>query len=149
MIYNRTQKDVDDSIKIRNEKIENFLDLTQTEIETLEKGSITINTLNRIENKQIELKLLLNDLGYWDTSIENKSWRYEDIFDETEFNRVVQNTLVLKKAFFTFSDTPRTITTTYEWQNLNALEKILHDLDIMIDEIESRFRECGTFECGE
>ena len=35
--------------------------------------------------------------------------------------------------------------------DINALEKILFDLDVMINDVKSHYRECGTFEsgCGE
>ena len=59
MIFDRTQNDVDTAILIRSEKVQNFETLTESEIATLEKGTLTINTLNRIENKQSELKNLV------------------------------------------------------------------------------------------
>ena len=33
--------------------------------------------------------------------------------------------------------------------SINALEKILHDLDVMINDVKSHYRQCGAFECGE
>ena len=32
---------------------------------------------------------------------------------------------------------------------LNDVEKILYDLDVMINNVKSHYRECGTFESGE
>ena len=56
MIFDRTQNDVDTAILLRNTKVKKFETLTESEIATLEKGTLTINTLNRIEAKQEELK---------------------------------------------------------------------------------------------
>ena len=74
MIFDRTQNDVDTAILLRNTKIKKFEALTESEITILEKGTITYNTLNRIEDKQEELKNLFNDMGYWNTPTTNKVW---------------------------------------------------------------------------
>ena len=52
MIFDRTQNDVDTAIRLRREKVQTFQELTESEIVILEKGTLTINTLNRIESKQ-------------------------------------------------------------------------------------------------
>ena len=158
MIFDRTQNDVDTAIRLRNEKVKfdpitmqpiNPEELTESEIATLEKGTITYNTLNRIENKQEELKNLFNDMGYWNTPIINKVWSENDIFNVNEFQRILDNTNVLKNAFFVYSYTPNTPPISYHYNDINALEKILYDLDVMINDVKSHYRECGTFECGE
>ena len=108
MIFDRTQNDVDTAILLRREKVQAFQELTEHEIATLEKGTLTINTLNRIENKQEELKNLFNDMGYWNTPITNKVWGENDIFNVDEFQRIIDNTNVLRQAFFVYKDTPNT-----------------------------------------
>ena len=149
MIFDRTQNDVDTAVRLRNEKVKEFKNLTSEEINTLERGTITINTLNRIENKQEELKNLFNDMGYWNTPITNRSWGENDIFNVDEFQRIIDNTNVLREAFFIYTGTPNTPPISYHWQDINALEKILFDLDVMINDVKSNYRECGTFESGE
>ena len=149
MIFDRTQNDVDTAILLRDTKVKKFETLTESEIATLEKGMLTINTLNRIENKQEELKNLFNDMGYWNTSITNKTWGENDIFNEDEFQRILDNTNVLRQAFFVYKDTPNTPPISYYWDDINSLEKILYDLDVMINDVKSNYRECGTFESGE
>ena len=149
MITNRTQYDVDAAILLRDTKVKNFEALTETEIATLEKGTLTINTLNRIEEKQEDLKGILNDMGYWNTPITNKVWGENDIFNVVDFQRILDNTNVLRNAFFVHKDTPNTPPISYHWQDINALEKILYDLDVMINDVKSHYRECGTFESGE
>lgn len=149
MIFDRTQNDVDTAILLRNTKVKKFETLTESEIATLEKGTLTINTLNRIEAKQEELKNLFNDMGYWNTPATNKTWSENDIFNIDEFQRTIDNTNVLREAFFIYTDTPNTPPISYYWNDINALEKILFDLDVMINDVKSHYRECGTFECGE
>ena len=148
MIFDRTQNDVDTAILLRDTKVKKFETLTESEIATLEKGTITINTLNRIESKQEELKNLFNDMGYWNTPTTNKTWGENDIFNVDEFQRIIDNTNVLRQAFFVYKDTPNTPPISYYWDDINSLEKILYDLDVMINDIKSYYKECGTFECG-
>ncbi len=149
MVYDRTQNDVDEAIRIRAEKLQKFFTLTEEEIEILEKGTITANTLNRIERQQNELKTILNSMGYWNTPIENKFWDYTDIFDESNFKRILENIDVLRRAFFEYSSTPATPPVSYYYADINSIEKILSDLQEMAEEIKSFYKESGDFECGE
>ena len=149
MIFDRTQNDVDTAIVLRREKVKKFQKLTESEIATLEKGMLTINTINRIESKQEELKNLFHDMGYWNTPITNKTWGENDIFYVDDFQRILDNTNVLRQAFFVYKATPSTPQISYYWDDINALEKILNDLDVMINDVKSNYRECGTFESGE
>lgn len=150
MITDRTQTDVDNSLKIRDEKVKTFQTLSEDEVNTLERGMLTINTLNRIEQKQAELKNLLNGLGYWNTPIENKpDWTYTDIFTESDFQRIIDNENTLKDAFFVYNNTPTVPDVSFRYEDINALEKVLFDLDVMINDVKSNYRECGNYNCGE
>lgn len=149
MIYTRTQYDVETAAKLRTEKVQKFISLTEAEIDTLEKGTITVNTLNRIENKQEELKNLLNEMGYWNITISNKVWTESQIFNVNDFQRIIDNMKVLRTAFFVYKDTPNTPPVSYHYKDINALEKILYDIDVMINDVKSHYRECGDFSCGE
>ena len=149
MIFDRTQNDVDTAILLRDTKVKKFETLTESEIATLEKGTLTINTLNRIENKQELLKGLFEEIGYWNIPITNKMWGENDIFNVDEFQRILDNTNVLRQAFFVYKATPNTPPISYHYNDINALEKILYDLNLMINDVKNHYRECGTFESGE
>ena len=158
MIFDRTQNDVDTARIIINEKVKfdpitmqptNLDELTPAELETLTKGTFNYTDLNRIEAKQEELKNLFNEMGYWNMSITNKTWGENDIFNEDEFQRTLDNTNILRQAFFVYKATPNTPPISYHWKDINALEKILNDLDVMISNVKSDYRYCGEFECGE
>lgn len=149
MIIDRTAQDVENARTLRDSKVKAFEILTQEEIDTLERGAITKNTINRIENKQAELKELLNEAGYWGTPIINKIWTGNDWLYREERQRILDNLNVLKQAYFTYTDTPATPDTRLDYINLNAVEKILDDLERMINDMKSQYRKCGTFRCGE
>lgn len=150
MIFDRTQTDIDKAVKIRAEKVQTFQELTPEDIEILEKGTLTINTLNRIEEKQEELKNLFEEDFYFVDKIEHKYWSYTDFFIQEDFDRILFNLEMLKKAYFVYTHTPKTPDNNYrKYQTINDVEKILYDLDIMISDVKSHYRECGSFECGE
>lgn len=149
MITDRTQSDIDNAKLIRENHVKQFKSLTAEQITTLERGAMTINTLNRIESKQDELKNLFNDMGYWNTNIINKTyWSTGDIFTDSDFQRIIDNENVLREAFFTKKDTPKTPSISFHYEDINSLEKILVDLDVMINDVKSNYRECGAYECG-
>ena len=157
MIFDRTQNDVDTARVLRNEKVKfdpitmqpiNLDELTPTELATLNKGTFNYTDLNRIEDKQAELKGLLNAMGYWNTDIINKTWAYTEIFYQEEFQRILDNVQILRDAFFVYSTTPGTPILKYHFETINSIEKILEDLDTMEDDIKALYRECGNFECG-
>ena len=148
MIFTRTQNDVDEAIRIRKEKVQKFQALTEDDIKFLEKGTMTLNTLNRIEQKQQELKNLFNDMGYWNTPIENKSWTNTQIFNIDDFKRILKNLDILRDAFFVYDTTPSTPPVSFHFQDINDLEKILYDMDVMISKIKGNYKICGTFICG-
>lgn len=163
MIFDRTQNDVDTAIRLINEKVKfdsvtleplNIEQLTPEELEILEKGTFNAGDINRIENKISELRPLLNGMGYWDTDIKNEHshlthfWSTSKIFDTVNFQRIIDNVNVLRNAFFTYNDTPSTPPISYHYEDINSLEKILFDIDVMINDVKSNYRECGNFECG-
>lgn len=150
MIFDRTQNDVDTAILLRREKVQTFQQLTESEIATLERGTLTINTLNRIEAKQELLRELFNEMGYWDTPIITKQWDYSEFLKPEDFDRILNNVKILRKAFFIYKHTPDMPDNNYrKYQTINDVEKIIYDLDVMINDVKSHYRECGTFESGE
>lgn len=147
MIWDRTIKDANEARAIRR-LLQNQQSLTENQIRALERGTITINTLNRIERKQSELKTLLNEAGYWNAPIVTTEWTKDDKFNVEDLKKIITETSDLRNAFFVFQDTPETPTPEYHYANINALEKILFDLQEMITDMKRRYRRCGTFKCG-
>ena len=149
MITDRTQEDVDSAKNIIDSKVKLFLELTDEDLKTLERGTIGIGTINRIESKQEELKNKMESNGYFVENIETKTWVYGDIFDETDFLLLINNTALLRDALFTYSDSPLNVYLSYDYENINNLEKILVDMESILDYMIANFRECGTFYSGE
>lgn len=149
MIYNRTQADIDTAIAIRA-RLQSGDTLTEADINVLERGTLTINTLNRIEQKQTELKELFNSIGYWDTDdIVNRQWHYDDFFKRADFDRILANLEILQNAYYIYANTPNVPNANYRrFETINAVEKILADLEKMIEDMSDNYRYCGDAECG-
>lgn len=148
MIFDRTQEDVSAAIDIRNTKIKKFETLTEQDIKTLERGSFTINTLNRIENKQNTIKMLLNSVGI-PIEITNKNWDNTQIFDEIEFNRILQNLNVLIESFCVYKNTPQVPKKSFYFEDINSIEKILFDLEELHTNLLKSFRYSGIVYLGQ
>ncbi len=147
MIFDRTQNDVDTAISLRDKKVKAFENLTDEEINILERGTITINTLNRIENKQKEIGELFSRLSI-NVNIKNKTWQTSQIFDEAEFQRILDNLNVLTSSFCVYSNTPKTPKISYHYKDINAIEKILVDLEELYNKTLKSFKYCGIVYCG-
>ena len=147
MIFDRTQEDIDKAL-LHRKKLQNGESVNNRDIYFILRGTLGRDELNEIEGEQKKLKELFNSMGYWNTPIENKTWDYTQIFDETEFQRIIDNTQILREAFFVYKDTPKTPPVSYHYEDINALEKILYDLGVMIDDVKRHYRKCGTFKCG-
>lgn len=147
MIFDRTQEDVNSAINLRNKKVKMFESLTSEEIDTLERGTITINTLNRIENKQRDIAELLSKLSI-DVDIENKNWEQTQIFNQAEFQRILDNLNVLVESFYVYSNTPNVPKISYHFEDINAIEKNLFDLEELYNKALKSFVYCGITNCG-
>jgi hypothetical protein len=149
MIFDRTQEDIEKAYELRS-KLQNGDSLTESEIALLERGTLTINTLNRIEEKIIQLKPLLDEMDYRSKSISSRIWDYEDYFKQSDFERILQNIFNLRTASILYEDTPPVPENNYrKYSVINDVERILYDLEEIINEILSNYRECGNTECGE
>ena len=149
MITDRTPYDVAEAKKIRSSKIQKFVSLTEKELAVVEKGLVTLNTLNRIEQKQIELKETLANMGYYSGSVLNKHWNEGAYFFDEDLRRIVDNVAKLRNAFFVLKNTPSNPIAKFHYEEFNKIEKILVDIETMILDVKQNYRECDTFYCGE
>jgi hypothetical protein len=92
---------------------------------------------------------LFAEIGYYNTPIIIKEFDDTMFFSEADFQQLIDNVNILRNAFFVFSNTPKTPPISYHYDDINALEKILYDLDVMINYVKSLYAECGNVECGE
>lgn len=136
LVYDRTQLDVD--------------------FDT-EKGSYNFSDLNRIENWCQYLSKILNSYNYNNIINVKTDWVMVDAMTtensptEAQMERIRQNLIILRNAFFTLSTTPATPENLdfMTFQKANDIEKILFDIDKVIEHMENFFIYCGVPNCGQ
>ena len=142
-------EDVNNAWALILEKVQPKLPLTEAERETLSRGTIGIDTLNRIEDKCAELVDIFAMLGYDEVEgVSCKVWTHEDIFYSRELSRVLNNVNILRNAYFVYGYTPPTPQARYHYTAINAIEKILYDLEEITDKVSQSFIYCGTIHSG-
>ena len=124
------------------------------------KGFINYTDFNRIEGDIAELETLLDEVGYIVTTLVNKTdWTAQgalasgtdNIPTLAHMNRILGNIAELLRVYFVYPTTPN-LPSTMEYATyttFNDIEKILHDMYLMLEHMKSYFRECNTFDCGE
>lgn len=144
MIFDRTQEDVVEAKVLLQEKMQKNVTLTEAEKETVERGLINIDTINRIEDKQAEVSAMLNDMGY-PCEVINKHWQRGEMFKSEDFNRIAINHNNMRQAFIVSG---KIAIPMFTYNSLNNLEEYLVNVESMADDIKSLYRECGAYECG-
>jgi hypothetical protein len=135
-------------LEIIFEKVQKNIDLSADDLAVLERGTVTASTLNRIENKERELQDKLFEMYYFSPIFTSKNWEIGNIFKENEFKRIIENLHALRDSFFLYRMTPSELGISYDFENLNNIERNLYDLERMSDFVISNCKECGTFESG-
>lgn len=125
LIYDRTQQDL----------------LNETD-----KAYISYIDLNRIEGAVKYLSDLLNVYGYKNITTNKTEWKINEIRKQEDCDRIKFNYEVLKNAYAYKFNVPA-----FNWstiQEANNIEKILADIEILINKMEAVFRYSNTFNAG-
>ena len=138
-IYDRTQADVDYAKSQLRDKI-NDVDL---------KGSLNANDLNRIESNTRYLADSLIKLYYFNNITTFTEWNMTTIPFLSHINRIINNINVLWEKYHKPPDAVDLPGTLLNFEQVNNIEKNIHLIKEMLDDMISSFRECGTFNCGE
>lgn len=150
MVIDRTIEDVISAKKIIEEKVKNFLELSAEDLEVLERGTFSVSTINRIEEKQKELYDFFTSSLYLGGDVNTRNWEEnQEIFKQADMERIVKNNETLRDMFFVYSSTPKEANASYTYENLNNIERLLFDLDRMYAFMWDNLKECDTFYCGE
>jgi flagellar biosynthesis/type III secretory pathway chaperone len=144
MIYDRTAQDVEQAQEIFETKVKNFVALTEDEKTALERGRVTVDTLNRIEQKQAEIATMLKQWHYLKQDIANKTWS-SGVFRQEDLKRLADNTKILRDCFYVMSANIANPAARFYYTEFNNMEKILWETSQLIKFTESSFKHCGSF----
>lgn len=138
-IYDRTQADVD----YAREQLSKGINAREY------KGCFNPLDANRVENNTRYIADALNRLYYFNKITTINTWYKYSFIYSAHIERIINNINTLWKAYYTPTGSAALPTTLTHYEHANAIEKNLNLLKRMIDNMESSFKECATFECGE
>lgn len=148
MIYNRTRQDVSRALKIRQEKVQKFLPLTDEEVNILERGCLTTITLNRIESAQNEIAEQMVQFGFpLPGEIVTKSWATADLFLADDLKRLIANTEAFRVALNLAKQ--EEMLQEYNYKTINEIERLLDVASQWVDRLAQSVFYAGDIYSGE
>lgn len=126
--------------------IDAIYDRTQADITNkTAKGHYNFNDLNRIESNS---ELLALDLGLILTF--KTDWLTTDFPLETEIQRILDNVVAIRAAYYVYDDAPdNPAMPINEFNKANALERILNDVHSIFELNKDGFYYTGEIYAGE
>lgn len=152
LIYDRTESDETASAAIRKsyQTLGNWSGLTDAERAQLERGTLTYNTLNRVESAVKTLAAELNSAGYPVEITETADWLPGDTVTREQWEIYLENVRRLRAAYYTLAETGELPKPEDKlgYVGANNIEKVLADIDLLLDGMKSIYRRAGTFTAG-
>nr|DAR00820.1 MAG TPA: hypothetical protein [Caudoviricetes sp.] len=151
LIYDRTQTDVNaaGSIRAKYQALRDWSGLTEAEITQLERGTLTNVTLNRVANAVSMLAPALNAAGYT-VEATSQSFSETDRLKRSKYSVYLANVQTLRDAYYTLAETRELPAPEdkLKYTGANTIEKVLADIDLLLDGMKSIYRRAGTFTAG-
>lgn len=153
MIYDRTQADVDEAMRLlaKMQAGEALTDEESAAYYAGLRGHYNLSDLNRVEAAVAKLAELLRGYGYA-VSVEVKTdWAVGDVMRYDDIVRYLANVAAIRNAFPASADTPDAVTID-RWINFaaaNDIERLLYEVEQTVNGAAGIFRRCGTFSAGQ
>ena len=127
LIYDRTQSDVNNNTS---------------------KSYYNYNDYNRIETWCEYLAATLKNYNYGVSIVVKTNWNRKNFPSESEMERIRQNVNRLKQAYFSFTQIPENLDY-MTIEKANDIERILFEIDKILEVMENNFIYCGVAGCGQ
>lgn len=151
LIYDRTTEDVSaaSSIRAKYQALRDWSGLTEAEITQLERGMLTNVTLNRVANTVSMLASALNTAGYT-VETTSQSFSETDRLKRSKYSVYLANVQTLRDAYYTLEETGALPKPEEKlgYQGANTIEKVLADIDLLLEGMLTMYRRAGTFTSG-
>lgn len=146
LVYDRTAQDVETARTQRGTTL------------TLLKGCYNITDLNRVEAAVQTLSAALTSAGYpveiapvlKGSKAEDREWQEGDVLYRPQWTTYLENVQRLRDAYYTLAETGELPAPEdkLEYTGANTIEKVLADIDLLLDGMKSIYRRAGTFSAG-
>lgn len=146
LVYDRTAQDVETARAQRGTAL------------TPLKGCYNVSDLNRVESAVKTLAAALTAAGYpvevtpvlKGSKAEDREWQEGDIVRRAQWTTYLDNVQKLRDVYYTLAGTgelPKP-EDKLDYQGANTIEKILADIDLLLDGMKSIYRRAGAFTAG-
>ena len=154
LVTDRTAADLARWLELRNKGYSNMTEAERAEWGAGDmKGAYNVSDLNRVGAALNYLRDRLAEARYISSAefIAKTDWMEADIPTPQEMQNYLRYVSVIREALAQFATTPATPTNTggLDYQEANAIEKILVDVDRLITNMQAHFYYCGELFCGE
>lgn len=162
LIYDRTPEDVAEVrrllAKLDPETGDGLTAAEQAKWDAGLKGAYNFTDLNRVESAVKLLAAALTSAGYpvevtpvlKGSKAEDREWREGDVLRRPQWTTYLENVQKLRDAYYTLAETGALPAPGDKlgYVGANTIEKVLADIDLLIDCMKSSYRRCGTFRAG-
>lgn len=152
LIYDRTEADVTEAVRIER-KLHKGEALSAAETAAWNagmKGGYNTSDMNRVESAVKTLAAELNSAGYPVEITETADWLPGDTVTREQWEIYLENVRRLRAAYYTLAETgalPKP-EDKLGYVGANNIEKVLADIDLLLDGMKSIYRRAGTFTAG-
>lgn len=146
LVYDRTAQDIETARTQRGTTL------------TLLKGCYNITDLNRVELAVKTLAAALTAAGYpveiapvlKGSKAEDREWQEGDIVRRAQWTTYLDNVQKLRDVYYTLAETGALPAPGDKlgYAGANTIEKVLADIDLLLDGMKSIYRRAGTFTAG-
>ena len=145
-VFDRTDKDVEMAIS----KIAEWVAYQNAGVSVATydlKGCLNVSDINRIEMNVAYLSEKLTEYGY-PSSVSTRSWGHTGLPNVNDIERILANVRELVKSYYRHSTSPGVPNTINGYQELNAVEKNLYLIKMLLDCMIGSFKKSGTMKVG-
>lgn len=149
LIYDRTEDNVTQLKELSKLRYQDMTDEEkQSWIDNL-KGCYRYTDLNRVEEAVEYLKNKIIEYG-WSINLQpTKIWTQYDYPNSSDMTRYLNNIKAIRDLNWVLSDTPNAPSNIkLGWSEANDIERILHDVELMLVNITETYLYCGEIFSG-
>lgn len=162
LVYDRTSEDVAEVrrllAKLDPETGDGLTAAEQAKWDAGLKGAYNFTDLNRVESAVKTLAAALTSAGYpvevtpvlKGSKAEDREWQEGDVLYRPQWTTYLDNVQRLRDAYYTLAETGQLPAPgdKLKYTGANTIEKILADIDLLLDGMKSVYRRAGTFTAG-
>ena len=150
LIYDRTAEDVERALALaKKAEAGTLTDAEKTEWLAGMKGCYNATDMNRVEAAVQTLAAELNAAGYT-VEIVPQTFAETDTVRLSQWRQYLANVQALRDAYYTLGETGQLpdAADRLGYQGANTIEKVLADIDLLLEGMLTMYRRAGTFTSG-